>query len=199
MTRKGLVLREVPLSLLDAEIRRVEENDADPLKNPAHWRLARKCLKRLWAIKMLLEGRSRKEVMEALKVSRSNLYRWVCLWNAGGFEQLNPIPHTGRYPKVGREGIRELDQDIQKPPVAFGYREDVWSTRLVMIHIAEKYGVRYHVSSIYKLMQRLGFNLRTPYPEDPRCDPKEEAFFEEKVLPALIKKRKSWRKRASGC
>ncbi len=188
MTRKGLVLREVPLPLLDAEIRRVEENDADPLKNPAHWRLAQKYLKRLRAIKLLLEGKPRREVMRTLGIGRSSLYRWVCLWNAGGFELLSPVPHTGRYPKVGREGLRMLDQDLQKPPTVFGFREDAWSTRLIMIHIAAKYGVRYHVSSIYKLMQRLDYNLRTPYPEDPRGNPKEAAFFKEKVLPALIKK-----------
>ena len=40
-----------------------------------------------------------------------------------------------------------------------------------MILIAERYGVRYHVSSVYKLMRRLGYGLRTPYPEDPRGDP----------------------------
>jgi len=188
MTRKGLVLRRVPLSLLDAEIRRVEENDADPSKNPGHWRLARKYLRRLRVVRLLLGGVARRDVMRMLGVSRSTLYRCVRLWNEGGFERLAPVPHTGRHPKIGREGLQRLDRDLQRPPTDFGFREDAWSTRLVMILIAERYGVRYHVSSVYKLMRRLGYGPRTPYPEDPRGDPGEEAFFREKVLPALIKK-----------
>ena len=178
-------MRRVPLSLLDAEIRRVEENDADPSKNPGHWRLARKYLRRLRVIRLLLGGVARRDVMRMLGVSRSTLYRCVRLWNEGGFERLAPVPHPGRHPKVGREGLQRLDRDLQRPPTDFGFREDAWSTCLVTILIAERYGVRYHISSVYKLMRRLGYGLRTPHPRIPAATPGRRPSSGRRFSPPL--------------
>ena len=133
--------------------------------------------------------------MVRLEVSEGTLLRWINQWNKGQFTRLKPRGQPGRESKLGGLNLLQLEQDLDQPPTVFGYREDAWSTRLVLIHIAQKYHIQYHPTSIYKLLRRVGFGLRAPYPEDPRKDEDALQAFQDIILPALFKKKRSWSKK----
>jgi len=165
---------------------------ADPLHNPKHYRRDRTYLRKLQALRLFAKGASHEAVELVLEVSPRTLRRWIRQWNDGGFAGLKPRPHPGRYSKLNPEELSQLEADLERSPQDFGYREDAWSTRLVQIHLATRFGVKYHISSIYRLLRRLGFHLRTPYVVDPRRDEEAGQFFKEQVLPDLLKKKGSW-------
>lgn len=165
---------------------------ADPAQNPNHYRRDRTYLQKLQALRLFAKGASHEAVELTLEVSARTLRRWIRQWNSRGFEGLKPRPHPGRYSKLGPDGLAQLEADLERSPQDFSYREDAWSTRLVLIHLATRFNVKYHISSIYRLLRRLGFHLRTPYLVDPRREAAMGQFFNEQVLPDLVKKKGSW-------
>lgn len=196
MSRIHVHIQVSDLDHLSQEIRQVS-SQTSPLNNPQHYRLARRYLRKLQAIQFLAQGQSREEVMAQLEVSEGTLLRWINQWNKGKFDRLKPRGQPGRGPKVGDLGILQLERELDQSPTDFGYREDAWSTRLVLIHIARKHHTKYHLTSIYKLLRRLGFGLRTPYPEDPRKDENAMQAFQDIILPSLFKKKRNWRRKDS--
>jgi transposase len=68
---------------------------------------------RFMAIRMLMQGRSREEVMEIYGISWSTLQRWVKLWNKGGKEALIMGKPTGRPSKLTPEAKDFLVEQIE--------------------------------------------------------------------------------------
>lgn len=68
---------------------------------------------RFTAIRLLMLGRSREDVMEVYDISWSTLQRWVKLWNKGGKESLMMGKPTGRPSRLTQEGKNFLIEQIE--------------------------------------------------------------------------------------
>lgn len=71
--------------------------------------------KRYQAIRLLMIGKSREEVLEILGICERSLREWVKLWNRGGKEGLKKCKSPGRPSKLSEAGKNFLVELIEIP------------------------------------------------------------------------------------
>ncbi|WP_256029154.1 winged helix-turn-helix domain-containing protein [Natronomonas aquatica] len=90
---------------------------------------------------------------------------------------INPYPDACRSSKV--ISAKKLFEHLQEPPTERGYEKQAWSTKLLLHHVKEKYGVEYSKGHRRKLMGKAGLSCRTARPRNHEADPEEEAEFQQ--------------------
>jgi len=74
---------------------------------------------RLIAIRMLMQGRSRREVAASLDVSPTTIYYWKKAWNESGLAGLRPS-YRGSRSKVTQEMEAEIEDIVEVKQVVDG-------------------------------------------------------------------------------
>lgn len=137
--------------------------------------------RRMLALALVLEGKSRKEAAESCGMDRQTLRDWVVRYNAEGLTGLSdrvpPGPAFRLTPEqmAALSGIVEAGPDLAVDQVVRWRRVDL---RRV---IAERWGVELHERSVGKLLHRLGFARLSVRPKHPRTDPAAQAEWEKKL------------------
>jgi len=90
-------------------------------------------------------------------------------------------PKPGRPSKLAEHEREELFEHLQKPPTELGYDQQAWSTKLLLHHIKDKYGIEYSGGHARKLMGKAELSWRTARPRNHEADPQKEAEFQETV------------------
>jgi transposase len=90
-------------------------------------------------------------------------------------------PKPGRPSKLEEHEREELFEQLQQPPTELGYEQQAWSTKLLLHHVQEEYGVEYSGGHARKLMAKAGLSCRTARPRNHEADPEQEAEFQETV------------------
>ena len=90
-------------------------------------------------------------------------------------------PRPGRPSKLEDDQREELFEHLQDPPTELGYEQQAWSTKLLLYHIKEEYGVEYSKGHGRKLMGKAGLSCRTARPRNHKADPEKEAEFQQTV------------------
>jgi Transposase and inactivated derivatives len=90
-------------------------------------------------------------------------------------------PRPGRPSKLEENEREELFEHLQQPPTELGYEQQAWSTKLLLHHVKEEYGVEYSGGHARKLMGKAELSWRTARPRNHEADPQQEAEFQETV------------------
>ena len=90
-------------------------------------------------------------------------------------------PKPGRPSKLAEHEREELFEHLQEPPTELGYDQQAWSTKLLLHHIKDKYGIEYSGGHARKLMGKAELSWRTARPRSHEADPQKEAEFQETV------------------
>jgi transposase len=90
-------------------------------------------------------------------------------------------PRPGRPSKLEEHEREELFEQLQEPPTELGYEQQAWSTKLLLHHVKEEYGVEYSEGHARKLMAKAELSHRTARPRNYEADPDQEAEFQETV------------------
>lgn len=138
-----------------------------------------KVKERLLMIIHAKEGWVTREVAKAVKMSYGIVAYWIHRFNKEGIDGLKNKPKSGRPAKLEKDGFKALWNDIRKPPAEHGYNQQFWSTKLLRIHIREKYGKEYTQRHVQRLFHRLGFSLIKPRPRHIKADKAEEIEFKQ--------------------
>ncbi len=103
--------------------------------------------------------------------------RWVNGFNEKGFNALREGARSGRPAKLTTQQMAEINSDLRKSPVEFGYEQNLWDGKLLMHHIFEKFHVKVGVRTCQLIFHRLKFRRRKPRPVISKGDPvKQDAF-----------------------
>ena len=87
----------------------------------------------------------------------------------------------GRPSKLEDHDREKLFEQLQQPPTELGYEQQAWSTKLLLHHVKEEYGVEYSGGHARKLMGKAELSWRTARPHNHEADPEQEAEFQETV------------------
>jgi transposase len=112
--------------------------------------------------KLLLQGRTLSEVADACGVSVSSVKRWKGAIREGGLAALAVPDSPGRPPKLDDAQKEKLAGILLAGPVKAGYLNDLWTCARVAEVIEKRFGIRYHLSHVWKILRSLGFSCQKP-------------------------------------
>ena len=128
-------------------------------------RIGKQDLRRRTVRAVLREGLSKAEASRVFGVSRTSVHSWVALYEAGGEDGLTP-KRSGRPKGGGRltgwqaativNIIRDYCPDQLKMPFA------LWTRAAVRDLIEMRFGIRYSLGMIGRLLHRWGFTPQKP-------------------------------------
>ena len=137
-----------------------------------------KAARRMLAIALVLEGRSREDASENCGMDRQTLRDWVHRYNAGGLAGLADLPRrNGPRPRLLPEQEAAVAEWAEQGPDL--WRDGVvrWRCRDLQGRIAREFGVGLHERTVGKLLAKLAFRRLSVRPQHPRSDPGAQAGF----------------------
>jgi transposase len=134
---------------------------------------------RAYAIANALEGMSRAEAARLAGMERQALRDAVVRYNAEGVDGLSdrPRPKPSRLSEGQQATLRAL---ILRGPDPDRDGISSWTRADIATLIETQFGHRYHVSSLSKILRKLGFSRQKTRPSHPNADPKARAVWLKK-------------------
>ena len=160
-------------------ITRQEECSASDLR-----RQAGKCsdgaqVRRLLALAMILEGRSRTEAAEQNGMDRQTLRDWVHRYNAEGVDGLLDRIRPGRTAYLNAEQRAELKALVIAGPDLATHEVVRWRCKDLRAEVARRFGIEVHESTIGKWLHDMGLTRLQPRPVHPKKCPEAESAFKK--------------------
>lgn len=164
------------------EIRRLELSSSELRRQAGRAKYA-SAARRMLALALVLEGRSRTEAARSAGMDRQTLRDWVHRYNAEGLAGLSNRPLSGRPPRLTAEQERAFAEIVRAGPDRAQDKVVRWRRVDLKVVIAERFGVELHERSVGKLLAKLGFRRLSVRPRHPSSDPEAQAAF-KKTSPA---------------
>jgi transposase len=119
--------------------------------------------RRLCGGELLREGRLTKaEIARELGVSRAAVSQWTDKIKAEGKAGLKMSLARGQAPKLSDAEQKALKRILSRGAQAAGFPTERWTLARIRKVIEQRFGVRYHLSSVGRLMQSLNMTPQQP-------------------------------------
>ena len=118
---------------------------------------------RRWrAVELMEHGYGNATIAGLLGTSTVSVWRWRKAYRHRGDAALSAKPIAGRPPRLSARQRRSLVRRLLKGAMAEGFASDLWTCPRIAQVIEERYGVRYHVDHVPRLLAGLGFSCQKP-------------------------------------
>lgn len=136
-------------------------------------------VRRLLALALILEGRSRTQAAEQSGMERQTLRDWVHRYNAAGVAGLSSRVGRGPTPRLNEAEMAELKALVIAGPDP--ERDGVVRWRCVDLRgkIAQRFGVEVHRRTVAKWLRQLRLTRLQPRPFHPRQDTEAQEAFKK--------------------
>ena len=114
------------------------------------------------AIALLERGFKVREVARKIGCSPASVSRWKAEVQSGAPDALQPKPTPGRPSRLSNKQRTRLLTLLLKGARAHGYSTDLWTLPRVAEVIAKTFGVHYHPSHVWKILQGEGWSCQKP-------------------------------------
>lgn len=119
--------------------------------------------RRIRGARLLLAGKSPREVAEVLGVSRQTAYAWKSVVENAGIDGLRQNNRSGRPAQLRDEDKAWLRAALTERPTVHGLVDaEFWTVRRVRQLIELRFGVRFSVVHVWRLLRQLGCASRKP-------------------------------------
>lgn len=127
---------------------------------------------RIEAVKAVIERKQSPEtVMKVMGLHRANIYPWLKIYKEKGYEGLMSTKAKGREPKVNTAEERKLKKWLMKDPRQLHFEFGLWTLEMIQTLIEKKFGKKIHLTTVSRLLERMGFTHQKPlfraYQQDP--------------------------------
>lgn len=175
--------REIVMAI---EITRTELSASDLRREAARAKDAR-ASRRMLALALVLEGKSRTEAAESCGMDRQTLRDWVHRYNAEGLAGLVNRPLAGRKAMLSPEQMAELATIVETGPDPETDGVVRWRRVDLCAVVEQRFGVRYAERSMGQLLHRLGFARLSARPHHPQSDPEAQAVYKKLRRPGACR------------
>ena len=134
-------------------------------------------VRRMLALALVLEGRSRAEAAEACGMDRQTLRDWVHRYNAEGIGGLSDRRPPGRKPHLTPDQQAEVAGWVERGPDLETDGVVRWRRVDLRARIERAFAVRLHPATVGKLLRKLRFRRLSVRPQHPRSDPAAQEAF----------------------
>jgi transposase len=108
-------------------------------------------------------GKSQLEIAHRVGVSRQTLMRWDRLRQQGGVQApLRRAEHLGRPERLSESQREELVRLLKAGSLAAGFAVELWALPRIARVIEERFSVSMVLSSVWRLLGRLGWSVQRP-------------------------------------
>lgn len=136
-------------------------------------------VRRLLALALVLDGRSRSEAARLSGMDRQTLRDWVHRYNAEGVEGLKSRSSPGRAPALSEEQMAELRALVIQGPDPELHKVVRWRCVDLKAEVARRFAVEVHENTIGRWLHELGLTRLQPRPVHPQKDPEAETAFKK--------------------
>jgi transposase len=156
---------------------------ADELRDLAAKTKDGQVVRRLLALAMVLEDKSRTEAATQSGMQRQTLRDWVHRYNAEGVAGLVSRAGPGRAPALTDQQMTELKALVVEGPDPEKDGVVRWRCVDLREQIVQRYSVELHERTVGKLLRRLGLTRLQPRPYHPKKDAAAQEAFKKTSLP----------------
>jgi len=149
-----------------AELRREAARSRDP-----------RAARRMLAIALVLEGRTRTEAAETCGMDRQTLRDWVHRYNDEGLTGRLNRSAPGPAARLSAEQEAELARWVEEGPDLARDGVVRWRRKDLRARIARAFQVRFHERTVGKLLAKLRFRRLSVRPRHPESDVAAQAAF----------------------
>lgn len=136
-------------------------------------------VRRILALALVLEGRSRTEAATLNGMDRQTLSDWVHRYNAEGIEGLKSRKSPGRAPLLTKAQKAELRELVIQGPDPAVHKVVRWRCADLRAEVARRWSVEVHESTIGAWLGELGLTRLQPRPVHPKKDADSETAFKK--------------------
>jgi transposase len=146
------------------------ENTAQDLRSAAKRSDDVAAARRMLALALVLEGKSRSEAATCCGMDRQSLRDWVHRYNAEGLNGLHNRTAPGAKPRLSPEQERAVADLVRHGPTLAEHGVVRWRRIDLARVIGQRYGVKLAERSVGDLLRRLGFRRISVRPRCPEQD-----------------------------
>ena len=151
--------------------------------------------KRLKAIRLLWEGRTKKEVMEKLDIHRTALQNWIrAVVDKGVEDGIKYLSRKMRINKPCKLNTTQQEEIIQmvenESPHDYGYVNNVFTGDIIVRIIKQKYQIDVSDQLVYNMFKRHGFSYQKAHRDYENADPEKQKKYCELVKKNWTQKKK---------
>ena len=122
------------------------------------------------------------QITEHLGYCRRTVQRWIQQYHRCGLEGIKDAKGRGKKARLNADQIQWLRQRIDEGPGP-KYGLSVFYAKDIKRIIKKQFGIDYHLHSVQRLLDKLGYSYVSSRPEHPKGDPKvREAFKKKSVI-----------------
>jgi len=155
------------------------DHTADELRRLAGKAKDGRIVRRLLAIVLLLDGKSRTEAAKQSGMDRQILCDWVHRYNAAGVAGLASRISPGPVPSLNDQQMAELKALVVAGPDPEKDGVVRWRCVDLREQLIRRYAVTLHERSVGKLLRKLGLTQLQPRPRHPKTDVAEQEAFKK--------------------
>ena len=106
----------------------------------------------------------------------SIVYDWLPRMHSGGLDALRDQAKPGRPPKIDPNLYGDISGMIDKQPAACGILSNVWTSRLIIIMLSLKFGIKSaSPSTVYRMMRKMNKSWKLPCRPFDHLTPSDDA------------------------
>lgn len=115
------------------------------------------------AVAAVQRGESPEVVVRTYGISRATIYGWLALYRGGGWGNLDARKRGGRKPKLDGKAMKWVyDTVTMKEPGQFKFQFALWTSKMLAVLIAKRYGIKLSKASVCRLLIQLGLSAQRP-------------------------------------
>ena len=160
------------------EITRTEMS-ATELRRAASRSRDAKASRRMLALALVLDGRTRTEAAESCGMDRQTLRDWVHRYNAEGLAGLIDRPLPGRTPLLDTEQMNALAVIVEAGPNPKLDGVVRWRRIDLCAVVEQRFGIRLAERTMSSILRRLGFAKLSARPRHPQSDPEAQELYKK--------------------
>lgn len=160
------------------EITRTEMS-ATELRRAASRSRDAKASRRMLALALVLDGRTRTEAAESCGMDRQTLRDWVHHYNAEGLAGLIDRPLPGRTPLLDTEQMNALAVIVEAGPNPKLDGIVRWRRIDLCAVVEQRFGIRLAERTMSSILRRLGFAKLSARPRHPQSDPEVRELYKK--------------------
>jgi len=138
---------------------------------------------RLLAAAHRKQSHTLEETADAFGMPKSTVQGILYRIRDKGVHGAHAVKQTGRPSQLKCKQRTRLRTRLLATPRVSGFKEDFWTTRMILAFVKREYGVTYTSEHMTRLLDKLGFSYKKPRATNPRRASDEElAEFKKKQV-----------------